>query len=830
MMSNGTPSRFMLMTAVTAVAFLLPLPGILFSQDRWKLLDVNLDSGFETDVEWPGPGAQMFWRDTLIGYYHTFTETDPDAGLNFYYTSNGGTTWTLQDSSDPIPHTFIDDQFGYSPDAFITKDGGQSWQRLTAEYTDTNYFPDQNLRYVITESMAGTPNNIVVFYQLHDADSPTADSVPFGPFRLAFSRDRGESWRFVDSLKYFGLVLQQLDARTDFGFFQAPKEMTDTTLTGWWKLFRMSNDSVAVVGTRAFGVVDGQLENHYYLGKLNLNNFAAQWFKIPIVEALSPPPAAALDFQLVNDTIAYIVQTEFVDVSNNSEDLKWTVWRSDNGMETWEEINTPPWIDYNSLRFHGETHGVTSNAFTNDGGKTWTEWRHPFGNDPLFYSIDSAHYKLANRFSLFASSSDGGHNWQHNEAGGIPLAINAIDGRVIVGRNYQSLLISQDSGETWRDLGAEGSLPAPLSRVIAIGLPDPRFNADRVIAIGTFIEHDATFGVSVLESTDGGKVWSVGQQLPELIGSVGTVQLLFVGDSTSELGPPIGFLYGSNGLMVSENAGISWTMRNDTHSFERIAMLNIDVGAAVTSDGIYVTGDGGRSWTKQEDRNPQQTDPIGMIPTSPNDYVAFFSDRASGYRNWSLEESQAGGQTWNQYNGTGAVRPMDIGAYWGDTSNIHTVGRAGVILHSDDKGRTFVLRNDSVPTFKSLAGFVDAGQDRDYLYLIAPGNGAGRYYMHRKPPVSVPYDSDPAVSSAWLTSNPVHNGEATLGVELRGPTSLSISLYDMIGRHLSTEDAGLRGIGKHHLHLNLFDLTSGRYIIEITTSEGTTQIPLVVVK
>ena len=827
MMIHGMPLRFL---PVTIVAFLMFLPSTLFSQNRWKLLDVNLDSGFETDVEWPRPGAQMFWRDSLIGYYHTFTETDPGAGLNFYFTNDGGNTWTLQDSSDPIPHTFIGNQFGYSPNAYITKDGGQAWNRLTAEYTDTNYFPDQDLKYTITQSIAGTSDDIIAFYQLHDADSPTSDSIPFGPFRFGFSRDCGESWQFVDSLKYFGSVLQELAVKTDFGLFPAPENMSDTTLIGWWQLFNMPNDSIAVVGTRAFGVVEGERENHYYVGKLNLNTLDALWFKLPIVEPVFPPPAAALDFQFVNDTIAYIVQAEFVDVFNNPDDLKWTVWRSEDGGASWEAISTPPWIDYNSLRFLGETHGVAVNAFTNDGGETWTEWRHPFGTNGLFYAIDSTHYKLANRFSLFASSDDAGHNWWHNEAGGIPLVVNAHNGRVIVGRNYQSMMISLDSGETWRDLGAEGNLPSRLSRVVAIGLPDPRFDANRVIAIGTFIDHDATFRVSVLESNDGGEVWSIGQELPELVGSIGKVHLLFVGDPESELGPPTGFLYGSNGLMVSENAGISWTMRNENHSFERLAMLNTDVGAAVTSDGIYTTADGGRTWTKQEDRAPEQTDLLGMVPAFPNDYIAMFSDRGNGNKNWTLEESEGDDQTWNQFNGTGAERPMDVGAYWGDSSNIHTVGRAGIILHSDNKGRTFVLRNDSVATFRSLAGYVEAGQDQDYLYVIAPGNEAGRYYLHRDRPVSVPFDSDPSIRSAWLTSNPVRNGEATLGVELRQPTALRVNLYDIVGRHVSTEEAGLRGIGEHRLHLDLIDLTSGRYMIELITSEGVTRVPLVIVR
>ncbi len=832
-MTNATPLKMLQLTAIaTIVAIVTLLPNGLSAQDRWKLLDMNFESGFQTDLEWPRPGAQMFWRDSLIGYYHTYTENDIQGGLHAYFTTDGGKTWQLQDPPDPIPHYFVSPTFAWNPDGFYTSDGGASWRKLTATYTDTNYFPDPELRYTITKAMAFSPNTIVVLYQLHDADGPGLDSIPFGPYRLAFTRNGGTSWTFVDSLKYLGKIYQELDTKTRFGILPSPPGLTGSPspTIGWWQLFNMPSDSIAVVGTKAYGTLDGNIGTHYYVGYLNLNTFAAQWFKLGFTEPLFPPPGGPLDFQFIDDTTFYIVQSEFVDVINNPDDLRWTIWRSEDGGRVWDSIPSPPWVDYRSLRFVGTHHGVAGNAFTNDGGRSWTEWGHPFGTNPLFYAVDSTSYKLANRFSLFARSGDGGRTWTHNEAGGIPHTVSAFQGNVLVGRDYQSLLISPDSGETWRDVGVEGKLPSRLSQVIALARPDPGFDPNRIIGVGTFVDYDATFRVAVIESTDGGEVWSTGQELPELIGSTGKVKLLFAGDPESELGPVTGFLYGSKGLMVSENGGVTWTMRTDAYSFEHLAMATPELGAAITSDGIYTTTDGGRTWTKRDERTPEQNTSLGITPLTAGNFAAMFSTRQGGHRNWSYEQSESAGTTWVSFDGTGAERPMDIGAYWGDSANVHVVGRAGVIQHSDDAGHTFSLENDSVSTFVGLVGYVEAGQDLDYLYVIAPGNEAGRFLLHRRPPMSVPFETDPAIQSAWLTTNPVRGGEGVLGLELIEPTGVNIRLYDMIGRPVYEERRELYGKGQYRIQLNLNDLASGRYTIEIATEKGATRLPLVVLK
>lgn len=835
-MNPSTPCAFFSKISagiVTLVALAAFSSSTLTAQDRWQLLDLNMSSGFDSELEWPRPGANMFWRTDQIGYYRTYTETGANE-LKNYKTTDGGATWFEETNPDPIPHTFITEDFAYNPDGYITNDGGATWTKVKADYSDTLVFDDPTLKWTITRLVASSPENMVAFYQLHDFDASAQDSVPYGPFRMAFTQDAGETWTFVDSMDVFGSVLQVFHDSTSFGKIPTPEEMTNRTSIGWWELLAMPNDSIVIVGTRAFGRVgegtEAQLENHYYLGKLNLNSFDALWFRLPFIEGLIPPPAAPLDFRFINNDIAYALQTEFVSLSNPS-DLKYTFWRTENCGETWTECSVPAWVDYRSLRFVSESHAVTSNGYTNDGGCTWTEWGQPFENNILFYAYDSTHYFLANRFSLFASSTDAGRTWAHNAAGGLPQTVLASRGKVLVGRNYQSILISPDNGETWTDVGANGQLPPRLARTIALGFPDPGKDVNRIIGVATFVEYDASFKVAVIESSNGGMEWSVGQELPELVGATGPVRMYFVGDPESELDPPTGFIASSKGLLVSTNGGLSWSMRNDKHQFEHLAMNNPQFGSAITAAGLYTTDDGGVSWTEAKKRTEAESYALGLREFAFQKQKALFANKNGGYRNWFLEESWDGGDTWAPKSGA-ASRPMDVQAFWGDTIHLHTVGRTGVIQHSENGG-DFTLENDSVETFAGLAGYVVAGQDRgqsdQYIYVVAPGNQAGRFRMYWEPPTSVPVTPGGPVSGLYLSPNPVRGNGAMLEMELSEAANVSIRVYDLLGKPVQTSDLGRRQAGTHREKLDLGALPNGHYRVEVSTPDGLLHAPIVIV-
>lgn len=771
----------------------------------------------------------MFWRTDQIGYYRTFMETGSN-DLRNYKTTDAGGTWVMETTPDPIPHKLLTKDSGYSTSGYVTYNGGNAWKKLYLSYDpieDSLFFPDETLDYTIVQAVAASPQNIVALYQLHSFQEGSSDSVPYGPLRLAYTSDGGTTWSFFDYMSVFGDVLQKLDS-TVFGLLPYPANMTLIS-TGWEQLLHMPNDSIAYVQTRAYGLVDGNLENHYYLAKINVRSKVVRWVELPFFENLVPPPAVQLEIHFISDRVAYAIQGEFIDI-DNPDDVNYTIWRSEDAGETWEAIPGPPWVDYRTLRFTSETHGVCSNAYTNDGGKTWTLWAHMFGRNALYYGYDSTHYFLVNRFSLFASSTDAGHTWSHNESGGIPLSVAAHDGKVFVGRSYQSLMISADSGETWKDLGAEGELPARLSTIVSLGFPDTLFNPKRVVGIATFVEYDGTFSIKVIESNDGGVVWSVGEELPDLINAVGAVRMNFVRDPESETDAPTGFIASSQGLFVSTNGGISWTRRNSAYQFEYVAMLDPQFGAAIMPSGIFTTTDGGATWTQKQARTAKDSFALGLRAFSqPEHFRSLFSDKNTRYRDWSYKISPDGGSSWTTQNGTGAQEAMDIEAFWGDSLHVHAVGRGATVQLSEDGGQTFSVKHAPEASFKILSGLIAAGQDNSYIYMITPANQAGRYRLAKQVPVSVPVTPGGPVAGLFLAPNPARGDAAVLDIEMVERADVSVRIYDLLGERLSEFDLGVRQAGHYREALDISNLPSGHYRIEVSTPNGLLQTPMVVV-
>lgn len=817
---------------LSTILFLLTLfPAELSAQDNWKLLDVNLNSGFDSEFEWPRPGASMFWRTDQIGYYRTYMETGSN-DLRNYKTTDGGGTWMLETNPDPVPHWLLTADSGYSRSGFVTANRGGNWNKLYISYDakrDSLFFPDTTLRYTVVQAVSSSPRDIVAFYQLHNYQAGVNDSVPYGPFRLAYTRDGGRTWSFFDYMTVFGDVLQKLDS-TVFGALPSPAEMPNPISNSWAQLLHMPSDSVVYVVTRAYGLKGANLENHYYLGKINVRSRVARWIQLPFYENVFPPPAAPLDIQFISNRVAYALQAEFVDI-NNPDDVNYTFWRSEDAGETWVSFEAPPWVDYRSMRFTSETHAVASNAYTNDGGRTWTPWAHMFGRNALFYAYDSTRYFLANRFSLFASSNDAGHTWSHNESGGIPLSVVAHQGKVFVGRSYQSLMVSADSGETWRDLGAEGELPERLSTIVSLGFPDLLFNANRIVGIATFIEYNGDFSVKVIESNDGGNVWSVGESLPGLVNAVGPIRMNFVRDPESETDAPTGFIASSEGLFVSTNGGISWTQRNSTYDFEFVAMMDPQFGNAIMPSGIHATTDGGVTWTLKQARSATDSFALGLRVFGPlNNYKSLFSDKNAQYKNWSYKTSYDAGTNWSAQNGTNAAQPMDIEAFWGDSAYVHAVGRAGTIQLSKDGGASFTLEHAPEPSFTILSGLVTAGQDEKYIYMITPANQAGRYRLQKQPVLSVPVTAGGPVAGLFLIPNPTRGDGTVLDLEMSERAAVSVRIYDLLGVQVTELNLGTREAGHHRQALDIANLPSGHYRVEVSTPTSLLQAPMVIVR
>lgn len=76
------------------------------------------------------------------------------------------------------------------------------------------------------------------------------------------------------------------------------------------------------------------------------------------------------------------------------------------------------------------------------------------------------------------------------------------------------------------------------------------------------------------------------------------------------------------------------------------------------------------------------------------------------------------------------------------------------------------------------------------------------------------------LSNINIAPNPVIN-EAMLNFSLQKPAIVSLNIYDITGRQISSVDPQYFNAGRNHLIINAYDYEAGIYIYNLSTTEGT---------
>lgn len=159
---------------------------------------------------------------------------------------------------------------------------------------------------------------------------------------------------------------------------------------------------------------------------------------------------------------------------------------------SWQQRPTPTRATLTSLFFIDAQHGWAAGhdaviLRTTDGGTTWQKVHEDFDSGPildLWFRDASSGYAIG-AYGLCLATSDGGTTWEPlaitDETGAdTDLHLNQLrafaDGRLIVATESGHLLLSTDSGRTWRTLSSPyqgslfGTLPFDSERLLAFGL------------------------------------------------------------------------------------------------------------------------------------------------------------------------------------------------------------------------------------------------------------------------------------------------------------------------------------------------------------------------
>jgi photosystem II stability/assembly factor-like uncharacterized protein len=504
------------------------------------------------------------------------------------------------------------------------------------------------------------------------------------------------------------------------------------------------------------------------------------------------------------------------------------IWRSTDWGHTWTAIKNPVWFDASGARYFSAFHGVDRNGITDDGGVTWRRSEYPFqgwsGSDMLgkLFALDSAHYFFAGNYSLFARSTDAGMHWERNGIGSPPYAIAAHNGKVWVGRSFQSLLFSDDYGLTWRDQGREGRLPNELSVIWSLAIPDTMRDPDHIVGVGGFIAADGERRIAMIDSRDGGLNWSEGAALPYTAVS----PPLTFRQSADGLRTR-GFLYISTRLLTTDDAGATWQQQG-TFKDIRLAMADADTGLAAYLDStsntwtVAKTTDGGNHWNILPPLPQVYGFPLGLDAIGASEYQFLVARSTAGSTTTlALHHTTDAGTTWQTVR-TPTVPKLSGGSVaWVDTLHLYITTSTNV-YESNNGGRTFIDVTPSLPS-----GVF--GRDNRYLYHVAVGNRADR--LELAPPSTTGVSGPPTASDpAARLSIEERGGNTVLRYSLGSASQVSAVVIDLLGRIRCSHDLGFQLAGNHNAELDFSMLPSGMYTLSLQTATGMKSLKLSIVR
>jgi photosystem II stability/assembly factor-like uncharacterized protein len=361
---------------------------------------------------------------------------------------------------------------------------------------------------------------------------------------------------------------------------------------------------------------------------------------------------------------------------------------------------------------------------------------------------------------------------------------------------------------------------------------------------------------SFLRSSDSGNSWLVSSGIFGDDSSNSCSQ--FLTDSIGYVSTSL-----SARLFKTTDAGTSWTSKHTEMSNRLTGFFMFDTTNGIAWNGVQTaqTQDAGRTW---------------LVRDHSDFNHAVFSDRLHGFlvgpaHPWDdgmggrpeaahFERTIDAGRSWTEINPKWNDDWIDIAAldsmnlvvsggtaiYWssnaGDSWQVaqgvegvtlkldfptrsigYTVGRNGIILRSEDGGRTWVRLPSPTENHLVTLGFKDS--------LTGFISGTGIVYRTTTGGKSwVQHSVSSITTDLKLWPNPTQ-GSTRVEFLLPKPERITLAIYDMTGKVVSTPIANeMRGEGSNVIHIATDQLRSGTYRLVLTGDESRGEAQLTIVR
>jgi photosystem II stability/assembly factor-like uncharacterized protein len=323
-----------------------------------------------------------------------------------------------------------------------------------------------------------------------------------------------------------------------------------------------------------------------------------------------------------------------------------------------------------------------------------------------FFSENNGVLKFRNRGQNIYTTSDGGKSWQQIQNPPPGKGFEIIDEFTFIGNKENSIVKSEDGGETWVKIGTvphtiksiqfidesvgfvysytSGSIGIEyfLSRTSDGGLSWETYRmpvpiGDRLYDV-YFIDKDRGFGINsypstnIYETIDGGITWKKANYSF-------SSYLLTSMENVYFINPQIGYMVSSFGLFLKTvDGGITWNL-----AYESISPFTLNSICKITDEKQLIVGENGVCIIKET---------LGLtrvdIPTSADLIMARFADSLCGTiitEKGELLFSEDSGENWliidTLSNNVNEIK------FNGDNGLIS--GDNGTVLFTEDKGKTW---------------------------------------------------------------------------------------------------------------------------------------------
>lgn len=499
----------------------------------------------------------------------------------------------------------------------------------------------------------------------------------------------------------------------------------------------------------------------------------------------------------------------------------WTLQKSDNSWESFFHISS---IDQNNKITVGANGSIYRST---DAGLTWNKqnsgttcwlW------DACFY--DSLNGIVIGQYSSsgkLLKTTNGGETWEEPDpyvpSGGL-FGVSFGDklNGIAVGE-FKSIILTTDGGTTWKR--QESGIKSSFYSLHA-------FSPDTLIAVGAFgriediliregdlktittssIGVNDLFDVSFADRNNGAIVGEHGTILYSSSGTYpwtpresGVTEDLF-GVSCPEENYVVAV--GRNGTILrSADGGLNWTKQtsNTAASLFSVCFVDKNTGTAVGDNGTLLkTLDGGVNWSVQD------------IGTKVKLNRVVFANKSKGIivgNSGIILITSDGGQKWTYANSK--TQNDFYGACFTDESHIIAVGAEGVVQSTTDGGANWDLQANAA--FGKLYG-VSFG---DVLngFIVSE---YGVYYRTRNGITSVEDNLKKIAPDSYMLSqnfpNPF-NPAAAIKFSIKKAEHVSLKVFDMLGREVSTLVNEYKEAGSHVVYFDGSYLPSGIYIYTI---------------